>query len=90
MRVVRTPFQAREANAIAERFVRTVRCEGLDSLLILNARHLEQWSAGSQGQKLSQTIRVRRRDATVLAGCCTNMVIGNDPIAAWPLPDSRL
>jgi hypothetical protein len=62
MPVVRTPLQAREANAIAVRFVQTVRSEGLDSLLILNARNLEQWSADSQGQKLSQTIRVRRRD----------------------------
>jgi transposase InsO family protein len=39
-RVVRTPFQAPEANGIAERFVRTVRSECLDWLLILNAQHL--------------------------------------------------
>ena len=41
MRVVRTPVQAPEANGIAERFVRTVRSECLNWLLILNARHLE-------------------------------------------------
>jgi transposase InsO family protein len=41
VRVVRTPVQAPEANGIAERFVRTVRSECLDWLLILNARHLE-------------------------------------------------
>jgi putative transposase len=41
MRVVRTPFQTPEANGIAERFVRTVRSECLDWLLILNAQHLE-------------------------------------------------
>jgi transposase InsO family protein len=41
IRVVRTPVQAPEANGIAERFVRTVRSECLDWLLILNARHLE-------------------------------------------------
>jgi putative transposase len=40
VRVVRTPVQAPEANGIAERFVRTVRSECLDWLLILNARHL--------------------------------------------------
>ena len=41
VRVVRTPVHAPEANGIAERFVRTIRSECLDWLLILNARHLE-------------------------------------------------
>ena len=41
-RIVRTPIQVPEANGIAERFVRTVRGECLDWLLILNARHLER------------------------------------------------
>jgi transposase InsO family protein len=40
VRVVRTPVQAPQANGIAERFVRTVRSECLDWLLILNAQHL--------------------------------------------------
>jgi len=42
MRIVRTPVQVPEANGIAERFVRTIRSECLDWLLILNAQHLEQ------------------------------------------------
>ena len=42
IRIVRTPIQAPQANGIAERFVRTVRSECLDWLLILNARHLER------------------------------------------------
>jgi transposase InsO family protein len=42
VRVVRTPVQAPEANGIAERFVRTVRFECLDWLLIVNAQHLER------------------------------------------------
>jgi putative transposase len=40
VRVVRTPVHTPGANRIAERFVRTVRSECLDWLLILNTPHL--------------------------------------------------
>jgi putative transposase len=42
IRIVKTPVRAPKANAVAERFVRTVRSECLDWLLILNRRHLER------------------------------------------------
>jgi transposase InsO family protein len=42
IRIVKTPVRSPKANAIAERFVRTVRTECLDWLLILNRRHLER------------------------------------------------
>jgi putative transposase len=40
--IIRTPIRAPKANAIAERFVRTIRVECLDWLLIINRRHLER------------------------------------------------
>jgi putative transposase len=42
VKVLRTPVRAPRANAYAERWVRTVRTECLDWLLILNLTHLER------------------------------------------------
>ena len=41
IRVIRTPVQAPNANAHAERWVRTVRTDCLDRIMILGRRHLE-------------------------------------------------
>ena len=40
MRILRTPVRAPQANAIAERWIGTVRRELLDRMLIINGRHL--------------------------------------------------
>ncbi|MFL7838770.1 MAG: integrase core domain-containing protein [Candidatus Promineifilaceae bacterium] len=40
--VIHTPLQAPDANAYAERWVRTVREECLDHLLIMNQSHLKR------------------------------------------------
>jgi hypothetical protein len=47
--ILRTPVLAPRANAIAERWINTVRRELLDRMLILNRRHLEAVLARVRG-----------------------------------------
>ena len=49
IRVIRTPVRAPKANAVAERFVDTVRRECLDWILIADHRHLRRVLAGFIG-----------------------------------------
>jgi putative transposase len=42
IQIIKTPVRAPKANATAERFIRTVRADCLDWLLIMNRRHLER------------------------------------------------
>jgi putative transposase len=46
VRVIKTPIRAPKANAVAERWVRSVRNECLDHLLVFGRRHLEQILVG--------------------------------------------
>jgi hypothetical protein len=40
--ILKTPFRTPNANAFAERFLRTVRSECLDHLLVVNERHFDR------------------------------------------------
>ena len=72
IRSIRTPFRSPQANAIAERWVKSVRTECLDHYLILNGRHLRRvlteyvtyfnrWRPHrSLGQRAPRALRDRR------------------------------
>jgi len=72
--ILKTPFRTPNANAYAERFVRTVRSECLDHLLVVNQRHLERilrsyvrhYSRHRPHQGLSQGVPAPRSDASLL------------------------
>ena len=72
--ILQTPFPSPNANAHAERFVRTVRSECLDNLLIVSARHLERvlrsyarhYNGHRPYQGISQQIRAARPSALVM------------------------
>jgi len=80
--ILKTPFRTPNANAFAERFVRTVRSECLDHLLVVNEAHLERIPRGyarhynghRPHQGLGQEIPAPERAV---------------PLQAVPIPDSR-
>ena len=73
MKIVLTPYRAPRANAVAERWIRSLRNECLDHLLILNQRHLRRvlteyaafYNRARPHQRLDQEIPIpdeERRD----------------------------
>lgn len=74
-KILRKPFRTPNANAFAERFVRTIRSECLDHLLVVNERHLERilrsyachYNCYRPHQGLSQEIPVPERAGRPLA-----------------------
>lgn len=66
IRVIKAPVRTPRANAIAERFVRTVRGECLDWLLIVNRRHLERvlrvYVAHHNGHRPHRSLHLRTPD----------------------------
>jgi len=81
--ILRTPFRTPNANAFAERFVRTVRSECLDHLLVVNEAHLKHilrnyarhYNGHRPHQGLAQEIPAPERAV---------------PLQAMPIPDNRL
>ena len=59
MEIIRTPFRAPQANGVAERFVRTVRSECLDWLLILNQ---DLSDLQRMGESVVEDVTTFRRD----------------------------
>jgi transposase InsO family protein len=75
--VIRTPIQAPNANAFAERWVRTVRADCLDRILILGRRHLEHTLRvyrthynGHRPHRALQLLPPNGRDPTLLNSDC--------------------
>ena len=66
--VIHTPIRAPQANAYAERFVRTVRAECLDWLLIIGRRHLETvlhtYTAHYNGERPHRALALLSPDST--------------------------
>jgi len=63
--IIETPFRAPNANAYAERWVRTVREECLDQLLILNEPHLRR--VFKDLRRLPQQAATAPRDTTTVS-----------------------
>jgi putative transposase len=72
VRVIRTPLHAPNTNTYAERWIRTVREECLDHLLILNEKHMrrvlqafiETYNTARPHQGLDQIMPVPRQEVT--------------------------
>jgi putative transposase len=82
--VIRTPYQAPNANAYAERWVRSVREECLDKLLILNQAHLRRvlrdyidyYNTARPHQGIEQQIPVPRPSAQQQGNVRCRTVLG--------------
>ena len=76
LKIIRTPYRAPNANAFAERWVRTVREECLDKLIIINQQHLRRvmpeytsyYNSSRPHQGLEQRIPVPQREPVVDSG----------------------
>jgi transposase InsO family protein len=84
IRIIPTPIQAPNANAYAERWVRTVRQECLDHLLILNEAHLRRvlqafidyYNTSRPHQGLAQQTPIPRQQPTFTGPIQRREVLG--------------
>ena len=60
IQIIKTPVRAPRANAIAERFVGTIRRELLDRLLLINQRHAAAVLRGSVARTVFSACSVSR------------------------------
>jgi transposase InsO family protein len=83
VRVVLTPFQAPNANAYAERFVRTIREECLDSLVLFGERRLiralDEFMAHYHGERNHQ----RLGNDLIALGPNRSRVPAFDAVSGW-------
>lgn len=85
IRVVQTPFQAPNANAYAERFVRSIKHECLNRVIPLGARHLRH----TISEFVEHYHRERFADINVLGTYSTTTVVRRDAIRSI-YSDARL
>ena len=68
IRVVQTPYRAPNANAYAERFVRSIKEECLDRLIPFGERHFRRAVAGHLDDHRAEALRARVESQVLTPG----------------------
>ena len=97
IRIVPTPLQAPNANAVCERWIRTVREEGLDHILILNETHLRRvliefidyYNSRRPHQSLDQQSPIPREESVTTGKVKHRQVLGGIINDYFRAPDTK-